>query len=423
MSYDPSGNLARGLLLKEQRRYAEAEEYIKGALGSEPNNPFAFHALAACQFHQEKLTEALDSISQAITLDPNESDHRALKAFILVSAEKKAEARREAQEAVSLDPHSAYAHCAVAQASMALEKWPETEEAARQALSIDPENVFAGNALAHALRLQNKMAENRAHVDDMLARDPEDAYTHATAGWAALQSGDTRRAEDHFREALRLDPNMDGAREGLLHSFKARSVFYRAYLKYCFWMQRLSERARWAVIIGLMLGVRFIRPLFTGAAAPIGVAIGALYFLFVLWVHVAQGVGNFILLTDRFARYALKFRERIEAVFVGASVLSGIICLGVGLGLSAHIWTILGSALIGAAFPFAYTFTNDSKPGAALFGSVGLLALVAGGLEIYASLQPEGIDPGLVGSVTTFAIVGVVGTTWLCNVRALNQPM
>ncbi|MCE9599345.1 MAG: tetratricopeptide repeat protein [Spirochaetia bacterium] len=423
MSYDPSGNLARGLLLKEQRRYAEAEEYIKGALSTEPNNALAFHALAACQFHQEKLNQAIDSISQAIALEPNESDHRALKSFILVGAEKENEARNEAREAVSLDPNSAYAHCAVAQASMAMEKWPETEEAARMALSIDPENVFAGNALAHALRLQNKMAQNRAHVDDMLARDPEDAYTHATAGWAALQSSDTRRAEDHFREALRLDPNMDGAREGLLHSFKARSVFYRAYLKYCFWMQRLSEKTRWAVIIGLMLFVRFVRPLFTGAAAPIGIAIGALYFLFVLWVHVAQGVGNFILLTDRFARYALKFRERVEAVFVGAPVVLGIISLAAGFALSSHIWTILGSAMIGAAFPFAYTFTNESRAGALLFGGAGLLAILAGGLEIFATLRPDAIDPGLVNSVTTFAIVGVVGTTWLCNVRALNQPM
>src|SRR5258706_135859 len=151
----------------------------------------------------------------------------------------------------------------------------------------DAENAFRA-ALAQALRLQNKMAENAGHLAGMLARDPEDPYTHANAGWAALQRGRHREAEVHFREALRLNPAFDSAREGLLNSFRARSPIYRAYLRYCFAMQRLSSGSRWAVIIGLYLAARFGSRMKGG----LGLAVMALYFLFVLWGLVARPVGH-----------------------------------------------------------------------------------------------------------------------------------
>src|SRR5580658_256855 len=126
----------------------------------------------------------------------------------------------------------------------------------------------------------------------MLARDPQNASTHASAGWAALQRGERRVAEEHFLEALRLEPGSENARHGLLNSFRARSPFYRAYLAYCFWMQQLSRRTRWAVIIGLIVITNFSRELFTGSMAPVGYAVSVLYGLFVLWVWVAKGIGN-----------------------------------------------------------------------------------------------------------------------------------
>ena len=130
---------------------------------------------------------------------------------------------------------------------------------------LDADNSASANQLAQALRLQNKHAENASHLAGMLSRDPEDPYTHANAGWAALQRGERRAAEVHFREALRLSPGFESAREGLLTSFRARSPLYRAYLRYCFAMQRLGAGSRWAVIIGLYLGNAVQAPAFTEA--------------------------------------------------------------------------------------------------------------------------------------------------------------
>lgn len=291
---------------------------------------------------------------------------------------------------------------------------------ARHALSIDADNTLAANQLAQALRLQNKLAENAEHLAGMLARDPEDAFTHANAGWAALQRGQHREAETHFREALRLDPEFDYAREGLLNSFRARSPFYRAYLQYCFWMQRLSGGSRWAVVLGLYFGVKLSNWAFQGPYRLIGLAIGALYFLLVLWVWIAKGVGNFILLFDRFAKHALRRSEKIEAVMVGGGVSGGLLLFGLGVWLNMLAPILFGAAFVAAAFPFSMTFTNQSRIGRVVFGSIGVLMLASALVVVAASVVSEQAGGGAL-SLFILGLMACIACTWLGNIRSLRR--
>jgi Tfp pilus assembly protein PilF len=358
--------------LRELGRYADAEIALKEALAQEPNDAFALHQLAVCQFHQtDKRREALETIGRALALDPNSSEHHILKSFILSGLSRSKEALTSARDALALDPYESGAFAAEAQAHLQMEHWADAERAAREALALDADSSVAANQLAQALRLQNKLAENTEHLSGMLARDPEDPFTHANAGWTALQRGGHREAEEHFREALRLDPDFDYAREGLLNSFRARSPLYRAYLQYCFLMQRLSGGTRWAVIIGLYIAFRYARSLTGTAARPYAIAFCVLYLVFVLWVWVAKGVGNFILLWDRFAKYALRPAEKLEAAFVGGGVLVGLPILFLGIGFDIKPMFVLGAGLVAAAFPLSITFTNEAKFGRMFFGAIG----------------------------------------------------
>jgi tetratricopeptide (TPR) repeat protein len=297
-----------------------------------------------------------------------------------------------------------------------LEHWPDAERSARMALALDADNTTAANQLAQALRLQNKMAENAGHIAGMLARDPEDPYTHANAGWSALQRGDHRVAEAHFREALRHDPDFESAREGLMNSFRARSPIYRAYLSYCFAMQRLSARSRWAVIIGLYIGARLASRLPNG----VGLAAIALYVLFCLWVWVARPVGNLMLLTDRFARHALRRDERTEALVVGGSLCAGLAALAGGLGLGNELLLTLGIGLIAQSFPLALTFTNPSRIGARLFGAIGAITALATLLSI---LQPitTAIPSYFSDNLFVVGCFACLASTWLGNIPALRK--
>lgn len=405
--------LLRGLQLKELGRFADAESAFREALAQEPNDAFALHQLAGCQWQiPGRHQDALQTIDRAIAIAPNDAEHHVLRAFILCVLERPREALATARTALGLDPHDPSAFAAEAQAHLQMEAWPLAEQAARRALALEADHSTAANQLAQALRLQNKQAENAAHLAGMLARDPDDAFTHANAGWAALQRDQHREAETHFREALRLDPDFDYAREGLLNSFRARSPLYRAYLKYSFAMARLSSGARWAVILGLYFGVQFARRI------PGGFVLVALYFLFVLWVWVARPAGNFLLLFDAFAKYALRPREKLEAAVGGGALVLGLVAITAGFSLHLDAARLAGVGLIAAAFPLSLTFTNASRSGAWLFGSIGLVTLLATFaivLALWLPLIPQS------GSMQFFvgACVACLACTWLGNIRAL----
>lgn len=420
----PHPQIMRGLQLKQLGRFADAATAFKEALAHEPNDAFALHQLAGCQWRIPELRkEALQTIDQAIAIEPNGAEHHVLRAFILCALDRPKEALNSTQMALALDPNDSFVHTAEAQAHLQMENWPLAERSAREALALDADNSGAANQLAQALRLQNKQAENAEHLAGMLARDPEDAFTHANAGWAALQRGQHREAEVHFREALRLDPDFDYAREGLLSSFRARSPLYRGYLKYCFAMARLNRGARWAVILGFYFGVKVARFL------PHGEILVVLYFLFVLWVWVARPVGNALLLFDRFACYALRRAEKIEAAAVSSCLAIGIIglvssfVLNWNSGLLSDVGSpglFVGIGGVATAFPLSLVFTNQSIPGRWIFGSISAITLGVVVLGVVGNSIPI-IAPEIYGNLFAGVSIACAACTWLGNIRGLYK--
>lgn len=409
------------LMLLRQGRHAEAEGKFREALQGNPLDARLLHFLAFCQYLQDGgEARAVITIRDAIAQQPEASMHHALYAQILADLGRAAEARTAAEQAIALDPFDADAHNAMTYVLLHAEKWAEAEASARRALALDADDASAANHLATALRLQNKMAENAAQIEGMLARDPEDCRTHATAGWAALQSGRHADAERHFLESLRLQPGYTPARDGLLEAFKARSPTYRAYQSWCFFMQRLDRGQRWAVIIGLYLLNRFSRVLFTGRMAPVGIAVTVLYLAFALWTFLARGVGGLLLLRDRFARHVLTREEKVEALTVGGTFVSGLVLVAVGAVAGFTPLTIWGGAGIIAAVPLSMVFRNESLAGRIFFGAIGAYCLAIGlplGVALFLQLDvAQSLE-----SLALWGLLAVAASTWLSNVPFLHR--
>ena len=409
-----SPHIRLGLQCRELNRLRDAERHFKDALAEDPNDDFALRQLAmTVHMQDDREREALEIIDRAISVDPNDAYHHAGRAFILCSLERGPDALKSARTARELDPYLDAALTGEAQAHLLMKNWAEAERAAREAMAIDPDDAGSANILSHALRMQGKSAENDAQIAGLLERDPENEHTHFNAGWSALNRGDHRAAETHFREALRLNPSFEPAREGLLTSFRARSPIYRSYLNYCIWMSRLKGGARWAVVLGLYFGFRILGDVAEKFSPGLAIGIGVLYFVFVLWVYIADPVGNFILLFDRFARYALRTMEKVEAAVVGGSIIVGLASLIAGIALDIFPAAILGGALVFAAIPFSMVFTNRARVGAVLFASVGLVLLFGAVLIVL------GVQAGK--SIATAALIGVMLSTWLSSVPFLRR--
>jgi tetratricopeptide (TPR) repeat protein len=407
----------RGLILLQQKRYPDAEKYFREALAADPNDALALYHLALCEINQQQAKAAEETIRRALSLAPDNANFHSLRAIILTRLKRVKDALAESDEALRIDPESDFAFTARASVFAARYEWAEAEGAARKALELNPENAAAASHLATALRAQNRLAESAEQIGYMLAQDPESAENHTAAGWLALQAGDHRKAETHFLEALRLEAGNKAARAGLKESFRARSPLYRGYLQYCFFMQRFTAGKRWMIMIGILVVAQFVRAMVPG---PAGMAVIAIYFLLVLWTHVARAVGNLQVFCDRFARYSLSSGEKWEAWFAGGGVVVGLPAMLIGVFAGIHWLLALGLTLLGAAFPLSYTFTNTSRPGRWIFGGVGAFVYAAG-LAVLLAPVLGGAGEELSGGMAGFAILAVIVTTYVANIPALNQ--
>jgi tetratricopeptide (TPR) repeat protein len=399
----------RAALLIDQNRYEDAAALLNDALSANPEDSFALYLLALCQLHIPKNeAKALATISQALSLDSMNASFFALRSSIYHAIDKNKQALADADQAIAIEPENDYGHVARGSALMGMEKWAEAERSFREALRIDPDNIHAGNLLAVTLRHQNRSGETREHIGSLLAKNPNDSFSHANAGWAALERHDLGKAKSHFLESLRLDPESEYARRGIIETFKAKSPAYRAYLAYCFKMAKLTPQARIGIIIGLFIAVKIIQKSFTGNLTIIGTIAVFVYLLFAMWSWVANGVGNLFLLMNGFARHALKKEEKIEALLVGGNVLTGLALCAVAWGFGVHSLFFIGPALIGAAFPFSIAFNNRHPAGKPLYTGLGCVIMGLGILStLFATIPFTRFHPG------ASAIIIAVAVTWI----------
>lgn len=416
--------LNHGILLQDQGRLEEAEAIFYLVLAREPENDFVYSRLALCQLNQPgKKRKALESIGEAIRFKPEAPFHHAVKSLILSDLHKGKEALESADAAITLDPEDAFPLAAKAAAYCELDQWAKVEEWSIKALQIDSDNAMAANLLTHSLRLQGKSDQNAIAVEQLLAASPEDSFAHVNAGWSALQRGDSKQAETHFREALRLEPESDSAREGLIESFRARSWFYRIYLSYCFFMQRFTGGKQWGIIIGIYVAYQLMRNWLETINPMIAAVFVFLWLALILWVWLAPGIGNFLILMDRSARLALRPGERWQGLAVGGGLVFGLTGIAIGFGLSINPLLIGGIGLIASTVPASLTFGNVSRKGRTLFGSV-TAAVYAMTLFVVIKLwlDPPGseLDP-VTEALGGFVLVAALLCTWLGNVRSLRQ--
>lgn len=412
----------RAILLHERGRLEDAESYFKEAISTDPDNCEIYAELALCQVDMDgRSREALQSIKNAIRLDPEVSDYHAIKAIALGQLEYGKKALKAADEAITLDSANPMAHAAKALAHLVLQNWKKAEGEARQALSLEPDYTFAENILILALRLQGNKKEGMESIDKLLSDDPENAFAHCNAGWIALKRSDHKTAELHFREALRIDAQIEDARDGLVESLKARSPFFRVFQRYCFFMESFRPHTRFMIIFGSWLLFKFGGSLLARIHPMVALVPVTIFLIFYFWSWLASGVANFFIFLDRSARFALNRSEVTEGLFVGGGSILGIILLIVGFVTPFWLLLIPGASLLFGAIPANLTFTNDSRIGRYIFGTVMTLTYSLGLLTLITSLwESNQLITEIVSISLGVCFLGCILCTWLANIRRLR---
>ncbi len=419
-----TAEFTRAQQLRERGRHEEAVATMLSHLARHPEDPHAFLELAFNRMEiSGQLGQALADARTATGLLPGDAFPLSLQARILAQLDRPKEALPLAENAIALEPDSGHAWNSKCLVLVGLARWTEAEECARTALALDADDEAASNLLSLTLRMQNRLDESVGESERRLARDPENAFSFANAGWAALQRGDVKGAESHFKEALRIDPEMEYARDGLKQSYRARSAFFRLFLKWSFFMQRFSKGNRLAIAIGLIVGFKVLRVLAASIHPLLVIPLAIVYYLFIFGTWLSGGLANFFLLRDPVARLSLDREEKIEGAAVGLLFFGGIAGLLAGFGFGIHALAVASGVMMIATLPAALVFTKASGRGRVVFGLILAAIFVLGAIAAIDVATHPGrkIMDDTAGACLSFVILLAVASSWLGTVPSLRK--
>jgi tetratricopeptide (TPR) repeat protein len=326
-------------MLLENGRPRDAEKQLSQALQYEPDNHYVLSLLAKCKLDLKEFDRANDLIESAIRQAPNEDYYYYLYAFTNYQQDKNGKALLHLQKACALNPYAAAYFGLWAMILIEEKQFNPALEKANQGLAIDAEDLTCLNARATALNKLRRTDDAFITMQHALKQDPENEFTHTTFGWNLLEKGRHHEAVNHFKEALRLNPSLESARNGLKEALKSRVAPYRWLLKYSFWVTNKSKNARWIIPITIFVIVR----LFAGASAAgsenwktLGGIVLGLYLIFVATSWVINPLANFFLLFDSDGRYAVTENERWNALSFTGAVVTGLIIVLISVALPAE---------------------------------------------------------------------------------------
>jgi tetratricopeptide (TPR) repeat protein len=409
-----SAHHARAQLLLAQSRPSEAEQEAMLALAGEPNDTTALALLALSRCAQQKHAAAQAAAESAVGLAPDNPYLHYVHALTLHHLDREDAAHSAINAALRLNPEDPDCFALLADIELARRNAAAALTAAEQALAIDPEHVQAANLRAMALVRLGRKAEATETVDFALQKAPNSALSHANQGWTYLHRNDPRRAQEFFREALRLDPTMEFARQGMLEALKARNPVYRAMLAYFLWMGRQGSKLQWGIVISTYFFSRFLNHLLRGSeGASWGLILLAVaFYLFVYLTWTAHPMFNLLLRFDRFGRYVLSRDERIATYWFGPLAAAAVATLA-WWAVSRDGLPLLATLLLAAlSICVAATFQRQKRARLILAGCTALLALVAGLVVVEVMAGP--ILAG--SSAMSVFVMGFLGIQILANV-------
>lgn len=329
--------LTRGSLLYQSNQYAEAIRLLQQALTIDPQNETVNGLLSLCFSETDELQRATEHAQAAIAASPDSAFGHYVLAYALMCRKRYAEADKAIDSALGLESANCSHFALKSQIRFSLSDWAGALAAAEKGLAIDAQDETCANLRGMALRQMRRGTDAEETIRETLARDPQNALSHANLGWTLLEKGSTKDALSHFQEALRLDPNFEFAREGLIHALRSKYLVYRLVFAYFTWISKFGKYG-WFIIIGGFIGFRILVSLSRTfpAIAPIILPLCIAYVLLALSTWLLVPLTNLLVMLSGYGRNALSRESKIIALAVGG-------CLVCGTAIViAYAWADLG---------------------------------------------------------------------------------
>jgi len=317
-------NLDRIYILIQQNRFELADRELKAILAKDPEH-FEARYLSTMLSIQSEAKDADEKLASFMGLFPDEALSYQLQTLHLINKDREKSAYASIQKAISLDPLEAEYWALKSLLETDLTEFKAALKSADKALELDPSNTVALNARARALTSLGRSEEAQEMADQALYQNPESDYSHYNQGMLYLRRKEYQKAMEHFKEALRIDPNSEAAKEGMILCIKSSNIFFRYYLQYQFWMENLSQRNRWAFLIGFYFGFRILNNI-AGSNPQLGWILIPILFamgFFAISTWIIKPLSDGVLLLHTFGRQLINQNERLSAILVWSFLILG----------------------------------------------------------------------------------------------------
>lgn len=357
-----SAHLQRAQLLQSQSRYQQAVDEYRQHLLDEPDDAFAHANLGLCLLQLEQYDASQQHAEQAIGIDPEDPYGFYALSVILGERGHVEPALQAIAAALRMAPDVAHFYYWRGTLHMSQSDWTAALADAEQGLALEPENVNCENLRARALVMLGRKVDAGTSLRTALEHDPDNPHTHANLGWSLLEQGDTQQAMFHFREALRLNPNNEWARRGIVSGLKSRNIIYRLCLKYFFAMAKLKGQTAMMIIIGGYLLFRYVgslnaeHPEWSIVLTPLLYT----YIGFVLLTWLADPLFNLLLLLNRDGRLALTTDEHRGATLLGSGLLITLLLGGLTLWTGNELVQEAAIRMLVFQIPLSGVFRTES---------------------------------------------------------------
>ena len=244
----------KGLIFRQQGRYAEAEKGFRESVGINPMFVEGYNALGLTLDDQGRIDQAVEQCWKAIEADPqfasaynnlavaygvqgkpvdvrielylkaldiepaNFMFHRNLGS-LYQSQDRYDEALVEYQEAIEAYPYDADSYYFLADLYVDLAKWAEARQACSNALELDPAHAAAHNLLGILYSYVGDSDRAVAEYMRALEIEPDYASAHSNLGLQCEHKGKLDLAQAEYEKALILKPDepLYKCRLGVLH--------------------------------------------------------------------------------------------------------------------------------------------------------------------------------------------------------------
>lgn len=408
--------LQRAILLMQQKKYREAQTILSGLLAQDPQNPDILSMFCEVKIQLDDFRSAMELANHAIGIAPADDRLFYQRARIYLQQEEYNLAEQDLSHAIALEPYDADYFALYAMMQNSRKRFEQALQLSEQALEIDPENIYALNARSTALLKLNRKEESFAGIEGAFRHDPDNAYTHANYGWGLLEKGSPKNALQHFREALRIDPNLQLAQAGMMEALKARYWVYRIFLRFAFFMGNLTAKYQWGVILGLYAATRGLNYLanHNPTLRPYVMPVVIILVVFAFSTWIITPLSNLFLRFNPYGKHLLDENEITASNHVAISLLVGVTGIVSYLLTGLDPWMLVAVVGITMMIPLSVRQLPSRNPRMVNIYTIGLGVAGVLGIAMAFMEQTYNIFAGAY-------VIGIVVFQWVVNYMSIKQ--